>query len=285
MIIGVTGYKGMLGSVLTEKLTQAGHTVIGVDLPEHNLLAFSAIQKYFSENKIQFLYNCAAFTNVDKCETEYDTAYAVNALAVQNCAALGRKMHIPFVHISTDYVFTGTATVPYTTDTLPAPLSAYGRSKAAGENLVLATYPDKSFIVRTAWLYGHRGKNFVETILKNAATKPELQIVNDQTGAPTFVDDFVVLLLKLLDSSAYGIYNFTNAGVTTWYDFAREFLSLAKVSTSVVPCTTAEYTAQYPQSAKRPAYSVLDLSKTEQTFKIIIPTWQDAIRRYMKGRP
>lgn len=270
----------MLGTVLTEKLQQAGHTIIGVDLPEHNLLDFPAIQKYFSEQQIQFLYNCAAFTNVDKCETEYEMAYAVNALAVQNCAALAKNLNIPFVHISTDYVFNGTATTPYTPEATTDPVSAYGRSKDAGEKFVLATYPEKSFIVRTAWLYGHRGNNFVETILKAAATKPELKIVNDQTGAPTFVDDLVALLIQLLASSAYGVYHFTNSGVTTWYHFAKEFLSLAKSTTPLKPCTTEEF----PRPSKRPAYSVLDLSKTEQTFQLTIPSWQDAISRYMKGR-
>lgn len=280
MIIGVTGYKGMLGTVLTLKLQMLGHIVVGVDLPEQDLLDFSSIQKYFSENNIQFLYNCAAFTNVDKCETEYDTAYAVNALAVQNCAALAKKMQIPFVHISTDYVFNGTANTPYSTEALTDPVSAYGRSKAAGEKFVLVTYPERAFIVRTAWLYGHKGNNFVETILKAAATKPELKIVQDQTGAPTFVDDLVELLVLLLTSEAYGIYHFTNSGVTTWYDFAREFLSLANVSTPVRPCTTEEF----PRPSKRPAYSVLELTKTERTFGLVIPPWQDAIKRYMKGR-
>ncbi len=280
MIIGITGYKGMLGTVLTAQLQQLGHIIVGVDLPEHNLLDFPAIQKHFMDSNIGFLYNCAAFTNVDKCETEYDMAYAVNALAVQNCAALSRKMSIPFVHISTDYVFNGTAKTPYTTEMLTDPVSAYGKSKAAGEKFVLATYPEKSFIVRTAWLYGHQGNNFVETILKAAAIKPELKIVNDQTGAPTFVDDLVFLLIRLLDSKTYGIYHYTNRGVTTWYHFAKEFLNLAKVNTTVLPCTTEEF----PRPSKRPAYSVLDLSKTEQTFNIVIPPWQDAIGRYMKGR-
>ena len=280
MIIGITGYKGMLGTKLTNVLKTLGHTIVGVDLPEHNLLDFKSIETFFVDQQIQFLYNCAAFTNVDKCETEYDQAYAVNALAVQNCAAIAKKLNIPFVHISTDYVFNGEATIPYTTDMLTAPVSAYGRPKDAGEKFVLTTFPEKSFIVRTAWLYGHHGNNFVETILKFAATKPELKIVNDQTGAPTFVDDLVILLVKLLDSTAYGLYHFTNSGITTWYGFAQEFLRITQSTTKVVPCTTDEY----PRPSRRPAYSVLDLSKTENTFQLTIPSWQDAIARYMKGR-
>jgi len=276
--VAVTGAKGLLGSVLAARLTAFGQTVYGLDLPEYNLLDFPGIKEYFRQIKPDFIYNCAAFTNVDLCETEYVKARAVNALAVGNLAEIAQELDIPLLQISTDYVFAGDAVRPYQPDAALSPLSAYGRTKAEGETL--ARRAAKHFIVRTAWLYGHNGKNFVETIIALAKTKPEIKVVNDQRGAPTFVDDFVEALLLFLQCRDYGVYHFTNSGETTWYDFAREFLSILQIAVPVRPCTTAEF----PRPAQRPAYSVLDLTKTRDTLKMNIPSWQDAIRRYCAGR-
>lgn len=278
MKIVVTGAKGMLGSVLTACLSKLGHTVAVLDLPEYDLLNFSEINKYLQQLAPDFIYNCAAFTNVDLCETEYDKARAVNALAVGNLAKISQELNIPLLHISTDYVFAGDASQPYQPEEALAPISAYGRTKAEGE--ILACQNPKHFIVRTAWLYGHNGKNFVETIIALAKSKPEIKVVNDQRGAPTFVDDFVEALVLFLDCRAYGVYHFTNSGETTWYDFAREFLKILNITTPVRSCTTDEY----PRPARRPAYSVLDLTKTRETLKINIPAWQDALKRYCAGR-
>ena len=278
MKIVVTGAKGMLGSVLTARLQELKHNVLPMDLPEYDLLDFPAVQEYLRTEKPDFIYNCAAFTNVDLCETEEEKARAVNALAVGNLAETAQELSIPLLHISTDYVFAGDAAAPYPVDAPLQPLSAYGRTKAEGEQLVRKA--DKHFIVRTAWLYGHNGKNFVETIVNLAKSKPELKIVNDQHGSPTFVDDLVEALVLFLQCKEYGAYHFTNSGETTWYDFAGEFLRILAIAAPVLPCTTD----QFPRPARRPAYSVLDLTKTCSVLKIDIPNWQDAIARYCKGR-
>ena len=272
----VTGCRGMLGSVLYERLQSEGFDVLGVDLPEVDLANKDILADFFAENEIAFVYNCAAFTNVDLCETEYDQAYSANAIAVKNLTEVCQGQ--PIVHISTDYVFDGTADKPYLPDDLRAPVSAYGKSKAAGEEFLEQYSSGKYFIVLTAWLYGHNGKNFVETMLKLAQEYSEIKVVNDQKGAPTLVDDLVEMLQRLLDSDQYGIYHYTNSGETTWYDFAREVL--AGLPVNVIPCTTAEY----PRPAKRPAYSVLSLEKTKQNLKIGIPSWQDGLKRYLEKR-
>ncbi|MDR2428967.1 MAG: dTDP-4-dehydrorhamnose reductase [Candidatus Margulisbacteria bacterium] len=278
MKIAVTGAKGMLASVLARRLSALGHTVLPLDLPEQDLLQFDAVKNYLRAEKPDFIYNCAALTNVDLCETEPEKARAVNALAAGNLAELAAELDIPILQISTDYVFSGAASKPYLPDTPTAPLSVYGRTKAEGERLVQKA--PKFFIVRTAWLYGHNGKNFVETMLKLVRTNSALKVVNDQRGAPTFVDDLVEALILFLSCQSYGIYHFTNSGETTWYDFTREFFALLNITVPVQPCATAEF----PRPAPRPAYSTLDLRKTQETFALEIPTWQDAIRRYIKGR-
>ncbi|MDR1324313.1 MAG: dTDP-4-dehydrorhamnose reductase, partial [Candidatus Margulisbacteria bacterium] len=235
-------------------------------------------QNYLRAAAPDFIYNCAALTNVDLCESEPAKARAVNALAAGNLAELAAELDIPLLQISTDYVFSGVAQKPYLPDEPTAPLSVYGQTKEEGERLVQKA--PRFFIVRTAWLYGHNGKNFVETMLKLAQNNATLKVVNDQRGAPTFVDDLVAALVLFLTCQNYGIYHFTNSGETTWYDFTREFFDLLNIAVPVQPCSTAEF----PRPAQRPAYSVLDLRKTQETFGLKIPTWQDAIRRYIKGR-
>lgn len=277
MKIIVAGHKGMLGSMLKNKLERAGHSVLGIDLPEYDMTDLKSLEFLKKEN-FDFVYNCAAFTAVDRCETEYDTAYAVNATAVKNIlAVIGDK---PFLHVSTDYVFSGNASSPYQVDDPLEPLSAYGRTKAAGEKFISESGHKKYFIVRTAWLYGSGGKNFVETMINLAQTKPEIKVVNDQKGSPTCTTDLAEAMMKFLTSKNYGIYHFTNKGETTWYNFARTILEMVGSKTPVKPCTSTEY----PTPTKRPAYSVLDLSKIEKELNIVIPEWQDALSRYIEAR-
>ncbi|MDR1453649.1 MAG: dTDP-4-dehydrorhamnose reductase [Candidatus Margulisbacteria bacterium] len=278
MKIAVTGARGMLASVLTRRLSALGHETLPLDLPEHDLLRFDAVKDYLRAARPDFIYNCAAFTNVDLCETEPEQARAVNALAAGNLAELAAELNIPILQISTDYVFSGDAVKPYLPEAPAAPLSVYGQTKAEGERLIQKA--PKFFIVRTAWLYGRDGKNFVETMLKQARMNSALKVVNDQRGAPTLVDDLVEALSVFLTCQKYGIYHFTNSGETTWYDFTREFFGLLNIAVPVQPCASAEF----PRPARRPAYSVLDLRKTQETFGLKIPAWQDAIRRYIKGR-
>lgn len=277
MKIVVTGAKGMLGSVLVRKLKVLKHQVLEIDLPEYDLTKPQSLE-FLRKQEIDFIYNCAAFTAVDRCETEYDQAYAVNALAVKNLLDL--NLGVPLLHISTDYVFDGLGSVPYQENTPLNPISAYGKSKAQGEKFIINSGYEKYFIVRTAWLYGPNGKNFVDTIINAAKTKPELKVVNDQQGSPTYSLDFVEALIRFLGSDQYGIYHFTNAGETTWYNFAKEILRKMAINTPLKPCTSAEYVLP----ASRPKYSVLSLEKIKNTFKIDIPSWQDALDRYLQLR-
>ncbi|GBR76334.1 dTDP-4-dehydrorhamnose reductase [Candidatus Termititenax persephonae] len=278
MKIAVTGARGMLASVLVRKLLSLGHAVLPLDLPEHDLLQLAAVKNYLTAERPEFIYNCAALTDVDLCETEVEKARAINALAAGNLAEIAVALDAPILQISTDYVFAGDADRPYLPSAPTAPLSVYGQTKAEGERLI--SQAPKHFIVRTAWLYGHNGKNFVETMLKQAQVRPSLQVVDDQRGAPTFVDDFVEALVLFLPCREYGIYHFTNSGETTWYGFAQEFWAILGIPTPLYPCATREF----PRPAPRPAYSVLDLTKTQSVLKIEIPSWQDAIRRYLSGR-
>lgn len=272
----VTGYKGMLGSLLFQKLNNCtGTAVTGVDLPEVDLTEAEAVAKLLAAEKFDLIYNCAAFTNVDLCETEYEKAYAINALAVKNLAFNAGESVV--VHLSTDYVFNGLAQTPYQTEAEREPVSAYGRTKAAGEQF-LEDSGCKYFILRTSWLYGHNGKNFVDTILRLADEKEEIKVVDDQRGAPTFTADLAEVLLLLADCKKYGRYHFTNAGQTTWFGFASEIVRLAGKQVKILPCTSAEF----PSPATRPAYSVLDLTKTEENLKIKIADWQDALKRYLQ---
>jgi dTDP-4-dehydrorhamnose reductase len=277
MRILLFGHKGMLGSMLDLKLRQKGHEVLGFDLPEVDVTQPLKLE-FLKKEHYDFVYNCAAFADVNRCESEYDKAYAVNATAVKNIlAVIGNK---PFLHVSTDYVFDGGATTPYSVDNPHAPISAYGRTKAAGEKIIFDSGHKEYFIVRTAWLYGPGGKNFVETMIALAQTKPEIRIVNDQRGSPTYTVDLAEAMLGFLNSKKYGIYHFTNKGETTWYNFAKTILDIMGSKTPVKPCTTAEY----PTPAKRPAYSVLSLDKTEKELHISIPSWQDALARYIAAR-
>lgn len=277
MRILLFGHKGMLGSMLAVKLREAGHEVLGFDLPELDVTRPQQLE-FLKKEKYDFVYNCAAFADVNRCESEYDMAYAANATAVKNIlAVIGNK---PFLHVSTDYVFDGSAVTPYLPDTPHAPISAYGRTKAAGEKFILDSGHKEYFIVRTAWLYGPGGKNFVETMIRLAQTKPEIRIVNDQRGSPTYTADLAEVMIGFLDSKNYGIYHFTNKGETTWYNFAKAILEMIASKTPLKPCTTAEY----PTPAKRPAYSVLSLDKIEKELHISIPSWQDALARYIAIR-
>lgn len=280
MNILVTGHRGMLGSRLFKFLEEKGFSPTGYDLPDNDLNDEKKLKDFILTKKIKFIYNCAAYTNVDKCETEYDKAYAANGLALKTLAEAAKANDAVLVHISTDFVFSGEADKPYSTESVPNPISAYGRTKLAGEKFIQEIRPEKSFIIRTAWLYGLRSKNFVETIIRMAKERDELHIVDDQIGAPTFADDLARFLILLLKSSDYGIYHYTNRGQTSRYEFARYFLHKLDLSARVIACKTADFS----RPARVPAYSVLDLTKTEKQFKISIPGWQDALDRYLQIR-
>jgi dTDP-4-dehydrorhamnose reductase len=231
--------------------------------------------------------NCAAFTDVDACETREELATRVNGDGPGHLARTAHRLGSVLVHVSTDYVFDGCKRAPYCEDDTPNPQSAYGRSKRAGEEAILASGLERWFIVRTSWLYGPGGKNFVETILRLAQEREELRVVADQIGTPTYTEDLVEAIFRLLPTEAFGIYHVSGQGECSWYEFACEIVAQfvqrggqVKVK-KIVPISTAEY----PLPATRPAYSVFSKDKYEATVGVAQPPWQVSLARYFNSRP
>jgi dTDP-4-dehydrorhamnose reductase len=221
----------------------------------------------------------AAYTDVDGCESHRDRAFAVNCEGAINVARAAREAQSRLMFISTDYVFDGTNRVPYEIGDARNPTGVYGESKARAEERLLEILPDVC-IARTSWLFGHGGKCFPATILKLASTRPEISVVNDQRGSPTFTRDLASGLVQLCRASAHGIVHVTNAGDCTWYDFAKEILRAYQLPTLIKPVTTAEF----PRPARRPAYSVLSPASLH-AYNVHLPDWQDALQRYVSSAP
>ena len=219
-------------------------------------------------------------TNVDGCEEHEDAAFRVNALGPKNLALAAKKSGAKLVQVSTDYVFSGNEESERTEDDSTDPQSAYGRSKLAGEQLVRETY-DKHFIVRTAWLYGYVGANFVKTMLRLAKEKGSIKVVNDQFGNPTSANDLAYEILRIAETENYGTYHCTNNGVCSWFDFASAIVDEAGISCEKKPCTTEEF----PRPAKRPNYSSLRNAQLEKTTGDEMRPWQDALKEYIHNLP
>ena len=214
--------------------------------------------------------HCAAYTNVDKAEEEPEKAELINVKGTENIAKVSAELDIPVVYISTDYVFDGSKNTPYTPDDIPNPLNIYGKTKLVGEEMI-KKYCKKYYIVRTSWLYGHYGKNFVETMI-SMADKPELKVVDDQIGCPTWTVELANGILKLL-SKPYGTYHVCGGGQTSWYGFAKEIFKNMNLDVNLIPCSSAEF----PRPAKRPAYSAMDNQK-------LCRNWESALRDYIELR-
>ena len=232
------------------------------------------VRTYFKTYQPQYLINCAAYTAVDRAEQEKDLAFQVNAEAVGVLAAICKENHTKFIHISTDYVFDGTATAPYKEDSLTNPQSVYGASKLEGEKQALQFNP-AAIIIRTSWVYSEYGKNFVKTMLKLLSEKDEISVVNDQVGSPTYAADLAEAIMQIISAPLWqaGIYNYSNEGIISWYDFAVAIKELIGSTCRINPIPTS----QYPTAAKRPAYSVLDKSKIKQAFKIELKDWKQSL--------
>jgi dTDP-4-dehydrorhamnose reductase len=255
------------------------------DIHNLDLVNTHDVMCYISKHRPSFVINCAAYTAVDKAEDEEDKAFAINAAAVQNVAEAAGECEARLIHISTDYVFDGTKTTPYTEDDLPNPQSAYGRSKLAGEKAALL-HP-QTMVVRTAWLYTCEGNNFVNTMLRLGAERPALNVVNDQYGAPTYAADLAEALLAIINNVTQGkkkfvpgVYHYTNEGACTWFDFARRIMQLGHCACAIHPVTTAEY----PTKATRPTYSMLSKEKIKNTYGLLIPSWEDALARCFRKK-
>lgn len=266
----VTGSNGQLGKCLRLILPNAVYT----ERQDLDVSCETSIASYFQAKKFDAIINLAAYTQVDKAETEKEVAYKINALAPSRLAQHCKRL----IHISTDYVFDGKKQSPYTEEDACHPVNYYGESKRQGEINLITAYPS-SVVIRTSWLYSAVTKNFVTSMLQFANTKPELRIVNDQTGRPTYAMDLAEVIIKTLNSNIKGIYQYANQGTCTWYELTKEIFRIKSITIPVHPITTADY----PTPAKRPAYSVMDTTKIETALELQIPTWQESLRKCLQG--
>lgn len=275
----VTGSKGQLGRSLTRAGADLGVEIEGRDVDTLDICDAAAVEDWIRSAQPSVVVNTAAMTAVDDCESNEDAAMAVNGEAVGHLAAASNAVNATLIQLSTDYVFPGASDRPYAEDDPVAPHSAYGRSKLRGEEL--ARTADRHLILRTAWLYGLGGRNFVETICAQLASgKENLRVVVDQMGCPTFCDDLSRAILELAGAGVEGTLHAVNAGHTSWHGFAAEIARLLGSDTPVLPVSTAEY----PRPAPRPAWSVLDISRLEAALARSMPHWKDGLRRYMEAR-
>lgn len=277
MKVLVTGVKGQLGYDVMAELAKRNIEAIGVDIDEMDITDKISVEKVIGEAAPDVVVHCAAYTAVDAAEDNEALCRRVNAGGTRNIAEVCKKLDCKMVYISTDYVFDGQGTRPWEPDDERHPLNVYGQTKYEGE-LAVQENLSKYFIVRIAWVFGKNGKNFVKTMLKLAETHDKLTVVNDQFGSPTYTYDLARLLVDMIQTDKYGIYHATNEGICTWYEFACEIFRQAGVKIEVTPVPASEY----PTKAKRPENSRLDKSKlTENGFERL-PSWQDALRRYIK---
>lgn len=271
----ITGANGQLGTELHEILEREfpGQTLY-TDVQELDLTNAKAVDSYVANNEITHIVNCAAYTAVDRAEEEKMLCAAVNTDAVKNLAMAADANGARIIHISTDYVFDGTNHRPYRESDKVNPISQYGTTKRKGETLLLALAP-QAIIIRTAWLYSAHGKNFVKTMLRLADSQPEIKVVCDQIGTPTFARDLARAVVKVLQSHQWvpGIYHFTDEGAASWYDFAKAIFRIAGKDVKVTPIPTEDY----PTPASRPSYSILDRTRIKATYGIEIPHWEEAL--------
>lgn len=277
----VTGANGQLGREISNMYEKRdGIEVVRTDVGELDITDVDATVKMVKEVKPYAIINCAAYTAVDKCETDVDLAYKINAIGPRNLSIASNETGAKLVHVSTDYVFKGDGTKPYIEFDTPNPNSMYGTTKLAGEKFV-QEFSDKHFIIRTAWLYGD-GKNFVKTMLRLAQNGPEVNVVGDQIGSPTSTKVLADIIETLMWTDNYGLFHGTCEGICSWADFTEEIFKLAGKNTKVNHITSEEYANMFPASAKRPAYSVLDNYMLKLTTDHVAADWHDAIAEYIK---
>lgn len=284
MNILVTGSNGQLGSTLRLVAAQSADRYIFTDVSELDITDAAAIERMVTTNSIGIIINCAAYTNVDKAEEDREQAERINATAVAYLAAVMKRHDGWLIHVSTDYVFGGGLyNTPCKEDRLGEPAGVYGETKLHGEQAI-ARIGCHHIIFRTAWLYSEFGKNFVKTMLNLTATQPELKVVFDQTGTPTYARDLAETIFEMVESRKYtgneGIYHYSNEGVCSWYDFTKTIAELAgHTSCDILPCHSDEFSSK----VKRPAYSVLDKTKIKTTFGIRIPYWTDSLKKCLQN--
>lgn len=277
MRILVTGVKGQLGHDVVNELKKRGHTPIGVDVEEMDITDAAAVEKEMKGGDLDAVIHCAAYTAVDAAEDNEEICMRVNAEGTRNIARICKELDLKMIYLSTDYVFDGEGERPWEPDDARDPLNVYGESKYQGE-LAVEEYLEKYFIVRIAWVFGVNGKNFIKTMLRLAENQKEINVVNDQIGSPTYTYDLAVLLADMVETEKYGKYHATNEGLCTWYEFAQEIFKQAGVDVKVNPVSSEEF----PAKAKRPHNSRMDKSKLTQNGFRLLPSWQDALKRYLE---
>lgn len=283
-MLWLIGCKGMLGTEIARQLTENKMDFIGTDI-DVDITNPQALADFAKGKQITYIINCSAYTAVDKAESDADFAKKLNEDGPRNIAKLANQIHAKMIHISTDYVFDGSGNMPYTEDMPIAPIGVYGKTKADGEAAVRQNLKEY-YIIRTAWLYGWAGKNFVYTMIRAMNTHDSVKVVNDQKGSPTFAGDLADVILKIINKKTvpYGTYHCTDLGEITWWDFTNEIKRQGIESGLIInrdcvvnPCTTDEY--QTP--AKRPAYSVLCKDKIQKALGITLPDWEESLKKFI----
>lgn len=276
----VTGANGQLGqSILEQSKNYKEIECFFVTRNELDITNEELINHYFEDKSFDFVINCAAYTAVDKAEDDQENAYLVNAKATEFLAKITNEKGIPFIHVSTDYVFDGTEAQPRLETNQTNPIGVYGQTKLDGENLALENNP-KTIILRTAWVYSRFGNNFVKTMLRLFNDKDSISVVADQIGSPTNAIDLADAILTIIskDDLTYGIFNYSNEGECSWFEFAQKIKEFSNSTIEINPVPTSAY----PTKAKRPAYSLLDKSKIKEVYQLDIPTWEDSLKKELK---
>lgn len=277
----VTGSMGQLGSEIKELSSNYNYNFFFTTRDDIDITSKDSIKEFCQTNSINVIINCAAYTAVDKAESDMENADLVNRKAVKKLSIIAKELNIKLIHISTDYVFDGKNFKPYVEEFQTNPQSVYGKSKLDGENKMRDINPLNSIIIRTSWVYSYYGNNFVKTMLRLEREKKELGVIFDQIGTPTYAKDLAITILDIvpqIENSKVEIYNYSNEGVLSWYDFAKEIMKMAKLECKINPIETY----QYPTPAKRPHFSLLNKSKIKSKFNLEIPYWKDGLDDCLK---
>lgn len=276
MKILVTGAKGQLGQEICNCLLAAGIPHKGVDISDFDLTDEAATLEAIRSYRPDGVIHCAAYTAVDKAETERDLCYRINVEGTAHVAKACKELDASMLYVSTDYVFDGQGDTPFETDAKIAPVNHYGLTKALGEHEVTSRL-EKYFIVRISWVFGHHGSNFVKTMLRLGGQHESVRVVGDQVGSPTYVDDVAPLMCQMIQTDKYGVYHATNEGYCSWYEFAVEIMQLAGLACKVERIATKEY----PTAAKRPSNSRLSKRSLDEAHFTRLPSWSDSLERYL----
>ncbi|MFY9080107.1 dTDP-4-dehydrorhamnose reductase [Aliarcobacter cryaerophilus] len=277
----VTGSNGQLGSEIKELSSNYNYNFFFTTRDDIDITSKDSIKEFCQTNSINIIINCAAYTAVDKAQSDIENADLVNRKAVKKLSIVAKELDIKLIHISTDYVFDGKNFKPYLEEFQTNPQSVYGKTKLDGENELLDINPLNSIIIRTSWVYSYYGNNFVKTMLRLGKEKEELGVIFDQVGTPTYAKDLAITILDIvpqIENHKVEIYNYSNEGVLSWYDFAKEIMKMAKLNCKINPIETY----QYPTPAKRPHFSLLNKSKIKLKFNLEIPYWKDGLDDCLK---